>query len=115
LEYYANDARSQDINTVRYAIPEVLPLNPHVDAINPPIVGSKKNNRGWNHNATAAALCPLRLCAEFDEDPLYVSMFRHTNNFTNVSKTLSGQGTQWWNKDTRKGFAIVFVSQRYHL
>lgn len=67
-------ARSQDINTVRYAIPELLLLNPHLEVINPPIIGSKKSNRGWNHNATAAALCPLRLRTEFDEDPLCANL-----------------------------------------
>jgi hypothetical protein len=40
--------------------------------ITPPIIGSRKDNRGWNHNATAAALCPLRYREEFDANPLYV-------------------------------------------
>jgi hypothetical protein len=75
LEFYGNEARSQDINTVRYAIGETLPLDPLKDVITPPIIGSKKSIRGWNHNMTAAALCPLRLRAEFDEDPLCVHFF----------------------------------------
>jgi hypothetical protein len=50
----------------------MLPLDPVRDVITPPIIGSKKSIRGWNHNATAAALCPLRFRAEFDENPLCV-------------------------------------------
>jgi hypothetical protein len=70
LEFYANDALSQDINRARYAINEILPFNPHTEVINPPMVGSKKSIRGWNHDMTATALCPLRLQEEFDRDPL---------------------------------------------
>jgi len=81
LEFYGNGARSEDINKVRYAIVEILPLDPVRDVITPPIIGSKKSNRGWNHNATAAALCPLRLRAEFDEDPLCVYLSFSANLF----------------------------------
>jgi hypothetical protein len=40
--------------------------------ITPPIIGSRKDTRGWNHNATAAALCPLKYREEFNANPLYV-------------------------------------------
>ncbi|KAF8165839.1 hypothetical protein B0H34DRAFT_671581 [Crassisporium funariophilum] len=82
MEATMNDAMSQDCNSVRYNIIGQLPLNPSVQQVTPPIVGSSKANRGWRHHQTAAALCPLRLRADFDEDP---------NAFCN--KVLSGQIT----------------------
>ena len=30
-----------------------------------------KSKRGWNHNTTATALCPLKLCTQFLHDPMY--------------------------------------------
>jgi len=69
MEATMSDAMSQDCNSVRYNIIGHLPLNPSVQQVTPPIVGSSKANRGWRHHQTAAALCPLRLRAEFDEDP----------------------------------------------
>jgi hypothetical protein len=34
------------------------------------VAGDEKDIRGFRHVDTAAHLCPLRLKAEFDEDPL---------------------------------------------
>jgi hypothetical protein len=65
-----NDARAQDTNMVKYGICEWIPVDPKKDVINPPIVGTKKDGRGWYHNETAKALTPLSHLAEFQEDPM---------------------------------------------
>jgi hypothetical protein len=64
------DARSSDSNTIKYNIIEWIPLDPKKDSVQPPIVGSKKDNRGWYHDATAQALAPLSRLDEFKADPM---------------------------------------------
>ncbi|KAF8870042.1 hypothetical protein CPB84DRAFT_1754681, partial [Gymnopilus junonius] len=43
--------------------------NPAQDALSAPIVGARKDNRGFFHRDTARALTPLRLIAQFDANP----------------------------------------------
>jgi hypothetical protein len=64
------DARSSDSNNIKYNIIEWIPLDPKRDSVQPPIVGSKKDSRGWYHNATARALAPLSCLDEFDANPM---------------------------------------------
>lgn len=64
------DARSSDSNNIKYNIIEWIPLDPKTDSVQPPIVGSKKDSRGWYHDATARALVPLSRLDEFEDDPM---------------------------------------------
>jgi hypothetical protein len=64
------DARASDSNIVKYNIPEWIPVDPKKDSIQPPIIGTKKDSRGWYHNGTAEALTPLSRLDEFKTNPL---------------------------------------------
>ncbi|KAF8871102.1 hypothetical protein CPB84DRAFT_1855196 [Gymnopilus junonius] len=62
-------ARSDDTHLCKIHIKEWLPANPAQDALSAPIVGARKDNRGFFHRDTARALTPLRLIAQFDANP----------------------------------------------
>ncbi|KAF9049004.1 hypothetical protein BJ165DRAFT_1526389 [Panaeolus papilionaceus] len=68
IEFHVNEAKNSDTNTLRYLIPAILPLDSRRDVVHPPITGTGKDDRGFNHPVTAAALTPLKLRHEFDED-----------------------------------------------
>ena len=65
------DARSSDTNRLVTHIITYLPRDLALSTRFPPILNDK-SKRGWNHNTTAAALCPLKLHTTFLHDPMYV-------------------------------------------
>lgn len=64
-----NYARADDTHMVKYAIVQWIPLDPVENPVKPSLVGSRKDDRGWYHPATAKALTPLSLLEQFDRNP----------------------------------------------
>ncbi|PPR02757.1 hypothetical protein CVT24_002090 [Panaeolus cyanescens] len=69
IDHFITDARSSDINILKKAIISYLPRNPLVDVIIPPLHETHKSERGFNHHATGAALCPIDYQEEYQNDP----------------------------------------------
>ncbi|KAH9025255.1 hypothetical protein EDB83DRAFT_2427662 [Lactarius deliciosus] len=65
-----SDARATDTNRLVAHIIEYIPLNITASSVTPPLPSHEKTMRGWNHNSTAAALCPIKLRTQFDLDPI---------------------------------------------
>ena len=61
------DARSCDTNRLVTHILAYMPRDFTVTSGPPPVLVDK-SKRGWNHNSTAAALCPLKLRTKFTLD-----------------------------------------------
>jgi len=71
-------ARAEDSNLLKKHIVGYLPFDMTKESVMPPIVGKDKSDRGWNHQWTARALCPLSKVEGFDENPMCVSpLFSH--------------------------------------
>jgi hypothetical protein len=68
-------ARAEDSNLLKKHIIGYLPFDLAKESVMPPIVGKDKSDRGWNHQWTARALCPLSKLEMFDENPMYVCSF----------------------------------------
>ncbi|KAH9015479.1 hypothetical protein EDB85DRAFT_2156650 [Lactarius pseudohatsudake] len=65
-----SDARATDTNRLVAHIIEYLPLDITMFTVIPPLPSHEKTMRGWNHNSTAAALCPIKLRTQFVLDPI---------------------------------------------
>ncbi|KAI9429458.1 hypothetical protein H4582DRAFT_2028506 [Lactarius indigo] len=65
-----SDARACDTNRLVTHIVEYIPLNTTTPSVTPPLLSNEKTKRGWNHNSTAAALCPIKLRTLFNLDPI---------------------------------------------
>ncbi|KAF8258168.1 hypothetical protein EI94DRAFT_1184096 [Lactarius quietus] len=66
-----SDARASDTNRIVSHIITYIPLDFAASSVAPPLLLNNKSKRGWNHNTTAAALCPLKLRTTFLIDPMY--------------------------------------------
>ncbi|KAH9166552.1 hypothetical protein EDB89DRAFT_1984315 [Lactarius sanguifluus] len=64
-----SDARATDTNRLVDRVLSYIPFNISTDPI-PLLPPGDKSRRGWNHDATAAALCPLKLRTQFKLDPI---------------------------------------------
>ncbi|PPR00723.1 hypothetical protein CVT26_012317 [Gymnopilus dilepis] len=62
-------ARADDTHTCKVNVKDWLPTNPARDTLSTPLVGNRKDNRGFAHKDTARALTPLRLLNQFDANP----------------------------------------------
>ncbi|KAF8887133.1 hypothetical protein BD779DRAFT_1528263 [Infundibulicybe gibba] len=69
----ANQARSDDISSLKWNVLEYVMKNPKTESLTPPIpMGTSKGmSRGFRHLFLARLLCPRRLCGTFDENPKY--------------------------------------------
>ncbi|KAF8274404.1 hypothetical protein EI94DRAFT_1825418 [Lactarius quietus] len=65
-----SDARASDTNCIISHIITYIPLDFAALSVAPPLLLNDKSKRGWNHNTTAAALCPLKLRTTFLIDPI---------------------------------------------
>ncbi len=66
-----SDARASDTNRLVSHVLTYIPLDITTVSV-PLLLPNDKSRRGWNHDATAVALCPLKLRTKFALDPLYV-------------------------------------------
>ncbi|KAI9461998.1 hypothetical protein BJY52DRAFT_1185340 [Lactarius psammicola] len=64
-----SDARACDTNRLVSHVLTYIPLDITTVSV-PPLPPNDKSRQGWNHNATATALCPLKLRARFNLDPI---------------------------------------------
>ena len=86
-----SDSRAADTNRLVSLIINYIPLD-LATSLAPPLLLNDKSKRGWNHNITAAALCPLKLRAMFHLDPMYACYYQTTflrpnNTFTDYFVT----------------------------
>jgi len=70
IDFHIGEAKNSDTNTIKYTIVSFIPLDPKKDVVDPPITGSGKDNRGFNHLVTGAALCPLKDHEKYEQDAL---------------------------------------------
>ena len=65
-----SDARASDTNRLVSQVITYIPFNSTAPSA-PLQLLNDKSKRGWNHDTTAAALCPLKLRATFLLDTMY--------------------------------------------
>lgn len=66
-----SDARASDTNRLVSLVVTYIPHDLATSSVATPLLNNK-SKRGWDHNTTAAALCPLKLRTQFLHDPMYV-------------------------------------------
>ncbi|KAH9040989.1 hypothetical protein EDB85DRAFT_2140153 [Lactarius pseudohatsudake] len=64
-----SDARASDTNCLVEHVLSYIPFDITTVPI-PSLSPNDKSRQGWNHDATAAALCPLKLRTQFNLDPI---------------------------------------------
>ena len=67
-----SNARASNTNRLVSLVVTYIPHDLATSSVATPLLNDK-SKRGWNHNTTAAALCPLKLRTQFLHDPMYAS------------------------------------------
>lgn len=93
-----SDARASDSNRLVSHIITYIPCDIATSSITTPLMLlNDKSKRGWNHNSTAAVLCPLKLRTTFLRDPLYACFTHRLLRFDQMMylQSLSQQRAEW--------------------